>query len=77
MKAFVEFIVKHLVDKPDEVTVTEIQGEKVTVLELRVAPGNLGMVIGRKGKIANAIRTLLTAASMRQGKKAVLEIIES
>ena len=77
MLEFVEFIVKHLVDKPDEVKVTAVVGEKITVLELKVAPGNLGMVIGRRGKIANSIRTLLTAASMRDGKRVMLEIIEN
>jgi len=77
MLEFVEFIVKHLVDKPDEVKVSEVVGQKITVLELKVAPGNLGMVIGRHGKIANSIRTLLTAASMREGKRVMLEIIEN
>jgi len=77
MQEFVEFIVKHLVDKPEEVRVNEVVGERVTVLELKVAPGNLGMVIGKRGQTAHAIRTLLSAASAKAGKKAVLEILEN
>ena len=76
MKEFVEFIVKKLVDDPDGVSVTEVEGEKTTVLELRVAPGELGKVIGKQGRIAGAIRTLLTAASAKSYKKVVLEILE-
>ncbi len=76
MKEFVEFIAKHLVDKSDEVEVTEVEGERVTVYELRVGDGDLGKVIGKRGQTAKAIRTLLSAASAKVGKRAVLEILE-
>ena len=76
MKEFVEFIAKHLVDKPDEVQVTEIDGERTVVYELRVGDGDLGKVIGKRGQTAKAIRTLLAAASAKTGKRAVLEILE-
>jgi uncharacterized protein len=76
MKDFIEFIAKYLVDHPEAVKVTEIEGEKTTVYELRVGDGDLGKVIGRKGQTAKSIRTLLTAASAKRGKRAVLEILE-
>ncbi|MBN1782198.1 KH domain-containing protein [bacterium] len=76
MKDFIEFIAKYLVDHPDAVQVTEVEGEKTTVYELRVGDGDLGKVIGRKGQTAKSIRTLLTAASAKRGKRAVLEILE-
>ena len=76
MKEFVEFIAKHLVDKPDEVNVTEVDGERTIVYELRVGDGDLGKVIGKRGNTAKAIRTLLNAASAKSGKRAVLEILE-
>jgi predicted RNA-binding protein YlqC (UPF0109 family) len=76
MKDFIEFIAKYLVDHPEAVEVTEVEGEKTTVYELRVGDGDLGKVIGRKGQTAKSIRTLLTAASAKRGKRAVLEILE-
>jgi predicted RNA-binding protein YlqC (UPF0109 family) len=76
MKEFIEFIVKHLVDKPDEVQVNEIDGERTVVYELRVGEGDMGKVIGRRGQTARSIRTLLAAASAKMGKRAVLEILE-
>lgn len=76
MKEFVEFIAKHLVDKPEEVEVTEIDGERTVVYELRVGEGDLGKVIGKRGQTARSIRTLLAAASAKMGKRAVLEILE-
>ncbi|MBN2202112.1 KH domain-containing protein [bacterium] len=76
MKEFVEFIARHLVDHPEAVTVNEVDGEKTTVYELRVGDGDLGKVIGRKGQTAKSIRTLLTAASAKRGKRALLEILE-
>ena len=76
MKEFIEFIVKHLVDKPDEVHVNEIYGERTVVFELRVGSGDMGKVIGRKGQTAKSLRTLLTAASAKMGKRSVLEILE-
>lgn len=76
MKEFVEYIARQLVDKPDEVKVTEVDGERVTVYELRVGSGDLGKVIGKHGQTAKSIRTLLGAASAKAGKRAVLEILE-
>lgn len=76
MKDFVEFAVKHLVDRPDEVHVNEISGESITVYELRVGEGDMGKVIGKRGQNAQAIRTLLNAAAAKTGRRSVLEIIE-
>ena len=76
MKDFVEYIVRHLVDNPDDIDVTEISGTRTTVYELRVAQGDLGKVIGKQGQTAKSIRTLLAAAAARQGKRAVLEILD-
>lgn len=76
MKEFVLYIVKHLVDKPDEVHVNEIDGERTVVYELRVGQGDMGKVIGKRGQTAKSIRTLLAAASAKTGKRAVLEILE-
>jgi hypothetical protein len=76
MKEFVEYIVKNLVDHPDAVNVVEVEGSRTTVYELRVGEGDLGKVIGKEGRTAKSIRTILAAASARQGKRAVLEILE-
>ena len=76
MKELIEHIAKSLVDFPEMVKVQEIQGEKTTVFELRVGSGDLGKIIGKEGRTAKAIRTIITAASMKQGKRAVLEILE-
>jgi predicted RNA-binding protein YlqC (UPF0109 family) len=76
MKDFLEFIIKHLVDKPNEVQVNEVDGERTVVYELRVGQGDMGKVIGKHGKTAKSIRTLLAAASAKAGKRAVLEILE-
>ncbi len=76
MKKWIEAIVRELVDNPDQVQVTEVDGERTTVFELRVGPGDLGKVIGKRGKTAGAIRTLLSAASAKKGKRAMLEILE-
>lgn len=76
MRDFIENIAKHLVDKPDEVNVTEIDGERTIVYELRVGHGDLGKVIGKRGQTAKSIRILLAAASAKRGKRAVLEILE-
>ncbi|MGI6412381.1 MAG: KH domain-containing protein [Syntrophomonadaceae bacterium] len=75
MKELVEFIAKSLVDNPDEVGVTEIEGERSIILELRVAPDDMGKVIGKQGKIANCIRTLTKAAAAKEGKRVVVEIL--
>jgi len=76
MKDLVEAIAKALVDQPDKVSVREVQGEQTTVLELRVAAEDLGKVIGKQGKTARAVRTLLAAAGMKIRKRFVLEILE-
>ena len=76
MKELIEYIAKHLVDNPDEVKVNEVEGEVTSVIELRVAKSDLGKVIGKEGKTARAMRTLLTAASTKIKKRSVLEIIE-
>jgi len=76
MKELVERIAKSLVDFPEMVKITEIQGEKTTVFELRVGSGDLGKIIGKEGRTAKAIRTIITAASMKLGKRAILEILE-
>lgn len=76
MKEFVEYVVKSIVDNPDEVDVSEVQGSRTTVYELRVAQADLGKVIGKGGQTAKSIRTILAAAAARQGKRAVLEILE-
>ena len=76
MKDLVEMIAKALVDHPEQVLVTEVDGEQTTVLELRVAPNDLGKVIGRQGRTARCIRTLLSAAGMKLKKRFVLEILE-
>jgi len=76
MKELVESIAKALVDHPDDVQVRAVEGEQVTVLELRVAPDDLGKVIGRQGRTAKSIRTLLGAAGMKLRKRFTLEILE-
>jgi predicted RNA-binding protein YlqC (UPF0109 family) len=76
MKQLIEYIAKALVDKPTEVEVREVEGEKTMVYELRVGDGDLGKVIGKNGQTARSIRTILNAASAKQGKRAVLEILE-
>lgn len=76
MKELVKFIAKSLVDNPDLVQVTEIEGEQTSVIELKVAKEDLGKVIGKQGRTARAMRTILSAASTKIRKRAVLEIIE-
>jgi len=76
MKDLIEYIARALVDDPDQVTVQEVEGEKTTVYELRVGAGDLGKVIGKHGRTARSIRTLLNAAATKSGKRAVLEILE-
>lgn len=75
-KELVEFMVKSLVDRPDEVTVNIVEGEKSKVLELHVAEEDIGKVIGKQGRIAKAIRTILSASATKGGKRAVLEILD-
>jgi predicted RNA-binding protein YlqC (UPF0109 family) len=76
MKELLELIAKALVDNPDEVKVSEVTGEQTTILELRVAQEDLGKVIGKQGRTARAIRTILSAAGMKLRKRFHLEIIE-
>ncbi len=77
MHDFVEYVTKKLVDKPDSVQLTQEEKEaNKVVFQLKVAPEDVGKVIGRKGRTANAIRTLLSAVAAREGKRAILEIID-
>jgi len=76
MKDLIAYIAKALVDKPEEVVVTEIEGEQTSVIELKVAKEDLGKVIGKQGRTARAMRTILSASSTKLRKRAVLEIIE-
>ncbi len=76
MRALVEQIAKALVDEPEKVSVQAVEGEQVTVLELRVSPEDLGKVIGKQGRTARSIRTILGAAGMKLKKRYTLEILE-
>lgn len=75
-KDLIEYIAKSLVDDPSGVSVNIVEGEKSTILELSVSPEDIGKVIGKHGRIAKAIRTVLSAASARSGKRTVLEILD-
>ncbi len=75
MKEFIEYIAKHLVDHPDDVQVTQTESDKTTIIALTVAEGDEGQIIGKKGKTVNALRTLLTNISAKEGgKRAILEL---
>ncbi|MEP6713963.1 MAG: KH domain-containing protein [Terriglobia bacterium] len=76
MKQLIEDIAKALVDQPGDVVVSSIEGEQITVLELKVAPGDLGKVIGKQGRTARSIRTILGAAGMKLHRRFTLEILE-
>jgi predicted RNA-binding protein YlqC (UPF0109 family) len=76
MKELIEYIAKALVDNPDQVQVSEVVGDQTSVLELKVAKEDLGKVIGKQGRSARAMRTILSAASTKMKKRTVLEIIE-
>lgn len=76
MKELLESIARNLVDNPDEVSVNEVEGEKSLILELRVADDDMGKVIGKQGRIAKAIRTVMKAAAIRNNKRIVVEIIQ-
>ncbi|MCR4420729.1 MAG: KH domain-containing protein [Clostridia bacterium] len=76
MKELVEVLAKALVDNPQAVEVRELEGEKSVVLELKVAPEDMGKVIGKQGRIARAIRTVVKAAAARDGKRVVVEILQ-
>ena len=76
MKELVEYVAKLLVDKPEEVVATEVHSEKTTVIELRVAQTDIGKIIGKQGKTARALRTILNAAGRKLGSRCILEILE-
>ena len=76
MKSLIEQMAKALVDNPEEVVVSEVEGERTTVFELRVATSDLGKVIGKQGKTARSMRTILSASGTKLGKRCVLEILE-
>ncbi|HWQ75173.1 MAG TPA: KH domain-containing protein [Syntrophomonas sp.] len=75
MKELVEYIARALVDNPDQVQVTEVDGDRSIIIELRVAPEDMGKVIGKQGKIAQSIRTLTKATAAKEGKKVTVEIM--
>lgn len=75
-KDLVEYIAKSLVDDPEGVSVNIVEGEKSTILELRVSQDDIGKVIGKHGRIAKAVRTILSASSTKSGKRVVLEILD-
>jgi len=75
-KELLEYIVKMIVDRPDEVDIKEIPGERVVIYEVRVSKEDVGKVIGKQGRTAKAIRTILAAVSLKRGKKVVVEILE-
>ena len=76
LKDLIEYVSKALVDMPDQVEVSEVEGEQTTVVELKVDKSDLGKVIGKQGRTARALRTILNAASTKLKKRSVLEIIE-
>jgi uncharacterized protein len=76
MKEFIEYVVKALVDHPEEVTVTQIDGEKTVLFELRCNPGDIGKVVGKGGRTIKSIRTLLGSAAAKANLRVMLEIIE-
>ncbi|HBY21203.1 MAG: hypothetical protein A2Y24_01060 [Clostridiales bacterium GWE2_32_10] len=75
MKNVLELIVKSLVDHPEQILITEISGEKGAILELKVAEEDMGKVIGKQGKVAKSIRTVIKAIAAREGKRVIVEII--
>lgn len=77
MKEFVEYLIKQLVDKPEDVRINEIAGAQTTVFELHVGDGDLGKVIGRSGQTANSLRVLLAAVAAKQGQRSILEIMDT
>lgn len=75
MKELLEYLAKALVDKPEEVEVSQVEGERSVILELRVASDDMGKVIGKQGRIAQALRTIVKAAAVKDGKRVMVEII--
>ena len=76
MKELIEFVVKTLIDHPDELRIAEIEGERAIVFELRCHPDDVGKVIGKSGKTVGALRTLLSTVAARQNRRAMLEVVE-
>ena len=76
MKELIEYVVKTLVDHPDELRISEIEGERTVVFELRCHPDDVGKVIGKSGKTVGAIRVLLSTVAARQNRRAMLEVVE-
>ena len=76
MKAFIEYVVKELVDFPEQVDIREVDGDRAFVFEVRLNPGDIGKVIGKSGRTITAIRTLLTSATQKNDKRVMLEILE-
>lgn len=76
MKELIEYVVKALVDHPDDLRITEIDGERTVVFELRCHPEDVGKVIGKSGKTVGALRTLLSTVAARQNRRAMLEVVE-
>ncbi|MEN3202512.1 MAG: KH domain-containing protein [Atribacterota bacterium] len=76
MKELLEFLVRSLVDEPDKVSITEVKGERSVVYEIRVSLADKGKIIGKQGRVAKALRTIVKAASAKSGTKAVVEILE-
>jgi predicted RNA-binding protein YlqC (UPF0109 family) len=76
MKQLIEYMAKALVDQPDKVVIKEIAGEKTLIYELRVGEGDLGKIIGKEGRTAKAMRSIISASAMKMGKRAQLEILE-
>ncbi|HAL92069.1 MAG TPA: RNA-binding protein [Verrucomicrobia bacterium] len=76
MKELIEYVVKTLVDHPEDIRIAEIEGERTIVFELRCHPEDVGKVIGKSGKTVGAIRTLLSTVAARQNKRAMLEVVE-
>ena len=75
-KELLQYIVKEIVDQPDQVEINLIEGEKTTICELKVSPDDLGKVIGKRGRIAQALRTILNSCAMKNGKHLTLEILD-
>ncbi len=76
MKELLEHIAKALVDDPDQVDIKQVESERLIILELRVAPEDMGKVIGKQGRIAKAVRTVVNAAAIRENKRVVVEIVQ-
>ncbi|GHU78377.1 UPF0109 protein [Clostridia bacterium] len=76
MKDLLEFIAKNIVDKPEEVYATQTETERGTLLELKVAPEDMGKIIGKQGRIAKAVRAVIKAAAIHSNKKVIIEIIQ-